>query len=496
MINFSDGLARSKKTIGRSSLLLSLTLLTSLIVSSIGIQSAQAHTPPKHVVLNFPITKYGALGDGRTDDTKAIEAAIAAAVKARGGNLTAVAGTYCFSGPLTLPNGVTLTGASMSTVKFKPTKAGAAFILQGASAISLCTIESQPGEQGYYYATPDPNPTRHSVYATAGASARLSSVNFSSANFLDCNAITMLSCTVSSTVAIFGSHNIVIEKVNFDPGYLNINADSNQKQSVGLSLLSCTWTPSGGNSAGGVIHVGGSIAKGASQGIQDCNFADGAVNVYIDNDKSVAYTYFNFANNVYSGYSMESTLLLQNLNPNVFAYVRDNQFHTVAIPGSPFAPIAAILAGPITPTAIGPVYFTDNDVWAAVVCAGGRMSITGNKFSNLGEIQCELASGPWVGPLTISSNTFTLTGQTSSANNVCPILVELSPTDSQNITGPVTIENNKCTSTVPLPGYIVVLDAPNDKTNVSGNTVKPTGAVTAVVHTQAAYDALLQQLGE
>ncbi len=171
MTNTTCGLALSKKYIRHLSLLVSLALLTSVFVSStISIRSAEAHRkPPVHEIPNFPITKYGAVGDARTDNTKAIEAAIAAAVKARGGNLTAVAGTYCFSAPLTLPNGVTLTGASMSTVIFKPTKIGAALILQGTSGISSCTLDVQPGGSGYYFDTQDPNPTQRGIYGTSGA---------------------------------------------------------------------------------------------------------------------------------------------------------------------------------------------------------------------------------------------------------------------------------------------------------------------------------------
>ncbi len=99
-----------------------------------------------------------------------------------------------------------------------------------------------------------------------------------------------------------------------------------------------------------------------------------------------------------------------------------------------------------------------------------------------------------MGPLTIVSNTFSLSGKASPYNS--PIFITLSPTDTKNTIGPVTIEKNRCTSTGTLPGYILVLDAANDKTNISGNTVTPTSAVTAVVHSQAAWEALLQQLGQ
>ncbi len=499
MTNSRYGSAQSKKYIRHLSLLVSIALLTSLIVSFINIRSAQAHgKPPVHEIPNFPIAKYGAVGDARTDNTRAIEAAIAAAVKAKGGNLTAGPGTYCFSGALTLPSGVTLTGSSMSAVTFKPTKSGAAFILQGSSGISSCTLDAQPGDTGYYFGTQDPNPSQRSVYGSAGARISLSKMNLASVVCIDCNAVVIENCTANSTIDVFGSHNIILEKITFATGYLGVYPDSSQKQSVGLSLISCTWPASDGALGGGagIITLGGGIAKGASQGIVGCNFSNYSLQVLLQNDKSVAHTYFSFANNLFTGISEGASLSLQSANPNVLTYVSGNYFNTVAIQGFPFAPIAALISSLGNASDVGPVFFVDNDVWASVACAGGRISFTGNKFSKLGQIQCELGSQGWVGPLTISNNSFSLSGQTSAANNVCPILVELSPTDAQNTAGPVTIEKNKCTSTVALPGYIVVLDAANDKTNVSGNTVTPAGAVTAVVHTQAAYDALLQQLGE
>ncbi len=357
MINTRYGWAPSKKCIRRLSLLVGIALLTSLIFSSIKIPSAQAHTPPRHVIPNFPIGKFGALGDGRTDDTAAIEAAIAAAVKARGGNLTAGPGTYCFSGALTLPSGVTLTGSSMSAVTFKPTKTGAAFILEGTSGISSCTLDKQPGDSGYYLVTQDPNPTQRSVYASAGARISLSKMNLASVVCIDCNAVVIENCTANSTVEVFGSHNIVIDKVNFAQGYLMVNADKSQKQSVGLSLISCTWPSLGGDSGVASITVGGGIARGASQGIVGCNFADNALQVFIQNDKSVAHTYFSFANNMFAGACMETSLVLQNANPNVVVYLDGNHFETVSIPNFPFLPTAAVLAGPATASNVGLVSF-------------------------------------------------------------------------------------------------------------------------------------------
>ncbi len=494
MINTWCGLAQSKKYVGHLFLLVGIALLTSLIFSSIKIPSAQAHTPPKHVIPNFPIDKFGALGNGVADDTKAIEGAIAAAVKARGGNLTAGPGTYCFSAALTLPTGVTLTGSSMSAVTFKPTKSGAAFILQGSSGISSCTLDEQPGGGGYYLGAQDPNPTQRSLYGTAGASVKLTSVNLASVDFIDCNAISVLDCTATSSISIFGSHNIAIEKVNFNKGYLNVEPDAKQRQSVGLSLVSCTWAQGAGNNGCCYLMLGGGVAKGAYQVIEDCNFANNQATIYINNDKSAAHTYLSFANNVCSGTSEESSLTLQNGNPNVVVYITGNKFNTVPFPSLPYGPTAVMVFNPPVLSSTGLVVMSNNSFWAPVACSGGRISITGNKFSNLGQIDASISSNGWIGPLTISNNSFSLSGATLANSSYSTIFVELSATDSKSLQGPVTIENNKCVSTTAIKAYILVLDAANDKTNVSGNTVSPAGAMIAVLHDQNAFDALLQQL--
>jgi hypothetical protein len=444
-------------------------------------------------VPNFPIANYGALGDNKTDNTTALNAAIAAAVSAKGGNVTAGPGTYLFSGPITLPSGVTLTGSSMSAVTFKPTKSGAAFVLQGTSGIAACTLLAQPGDDsGYGLSVQDPTPTQRSVYASAGASVSLMNVNLASVCCIDCDAINIMNCTENSALSIYGSRNILIENVNFNYGFLSINPDSNQKQSTGLSLVSCTWPSApGGGSGCAYVSVGGAIAKGASQGIQGCNFANNEITIFIQNDNSPAQTYFSVANNLYTGATSDQSLFLQNGNPNVVAYVTDNKINTVA--GSRGGPLGAAISTAASAGQIGSVVVTGNDFWAPLGCSGGSISITSNTFSQWGEIVCE-TSGAWLGPLTITGNSISLSGQTSNASSFCPVLVELSPTDSSNVTGPVTIQNNKCTSTVALKDYIILLDAPNDKTTVSGNTITPAGAVTAVVHTQADFDALIQQL--
>lgn len=64
-----------------------------------------------NVVSHLNVLAYGATGDGTTDDTAAIQAAIDAAEAAGGGTVFFPAGTYSFT-TLTLPAGVTLLGSN------------------------------------------------------------------------------------------------------------------------------------------------------------------------------------------------------------------------------------------------------------------------------------------------------------------------------------------------------------------------------------------------
>jgi hypothetical protein len=59
---------------------------------------------------DFPAAKFGARGDGKTDDGPAIQRALAAAAKANGGRVVLDARSYRLDTALTVPGGVTLAG--------------------------------------------------------------------------------------------------------------------------------------------------------------------------------------------------------------------------------------------------------------------------------------------------------------------------------------------------------------------------------------------------
>jgi polygalacturonase len=67
----------------------------------------------------FDVTTYGAVGDGKTDNTKALQAALAAAGSAGGGTVTIPSGTF-LSGPIVLSSGTRMDLTSGAILKMLP----------------------------------------------------------------------------------------------------------------------------------------------------------------------------------------------------------------------------------------------------------------------------------------------------------------------------------------------------------------------------------------
>ena len=120
---------RMVKQFGR--LFLGLSLLF-----TIGVFAGEpVHTPTSNY---FNVRVFGALGDGRTDDTAAFQKALDAAEKAGGGVVYAPVGNYFFAGNLNVPNAVTLAGVWQSVPAHnglrnrglpKPTDDGTTFLV-------------------------------------------------------------------------------------------------------------------------------------------------------------------------------------------------------------------------------------------------------------------------------------------------------------------------------------------------------------------------------
>jgi len=137
-------------------------------------EPAQAATPDR-----FDVRRFGATGDGRTDDTAAFQKALDAAGAAGGGIVYAPRGNYFFSGHLNVPNAVTLEGIWKSVPAHngirnrglpKPTDDGTTFLVtegagreDGPAFVTLNTNSTLKGVVLYYPQqnvddVPDPYP--------------------------------------------------------------------------------------------------------------------------------------------------------------------------------------------------------------------------------------------------------------------------------------------------------------------------------------------------
>jgi len=115
---------------------------------------------------HFDVRRYGAVGDGQTDDTAAFQKALDAAGKAGGGVAHAPRGNYLFKGHLNVPKAVTLAGMWQSVPAHngirdrglpKPTDDGTTFLVtegagseDGAPFITLNTNSTLKGVVLYY----------------------------------------------------------------------------------------------------------------------------------------------------------------------------------------------------------------------------------------------------------------------------------------------------------------------------------------------------------
>jgi hypothetical protein len=140
-------------------LILSLSLLF-----SVGILPTEAGQDPASDYFN--VRRFGAAGDGQTDDTAAFQKALDAAAKAGGGVVYAPRGNYFFAGNLNVPNAVTLAGIWQSVPAHnglrdeglpKPTDDGTTFLItagaggeDGPAFITLNTNSTLKGVVLYY----------------------------------------------------------------------------------------------------------------------------------------------------------------------------------------------------------------------------------------------------------------------------------------------------------------------------------------------------------
>jgi len=114
----------------------------------------------------FDVRQFGAVGDGKTDDTAAFQRTLDAAAQAEGGTVFAPRGNYLFKGHLNVPKAVTLAGLWQSVPAHngirdrglpKPTDDGTTFLVtegagseDGPAFITLNTNSTLKGVVLYY----------------------------------------------------------------------------------------------------------------------------------------------------------------------------------------------------------------------------------------------------------------------------------------------------------------------------------------------------------
>ena len=128
--------------------------------------SFAGESAPPAVPKHYNVRGFGAVGDGKTDDTAAFQKALDTAGKAGGGVVYAPVGNYFFAGNLNVPNAVTLAGIWQSVPAHngirdrglpKPTDDGTTFLVTGGAGredgpafITLNTNSTLKGVVLYY----------------------------------------------------------------------------------------------------------------------------------------------------------------------------------------------------------------------------------------------------------------------------------------------------------------------------------------------------------
>jgi polygalacturonase len=109
---------------------LAIRLLVGFVIAALPCLSGRAHENFR----NFPVSAYGAIGDGQHDDTSAIQSAINACAAAGGGTVLLASGTFCND---VLADRVTIHAPSNS-----PNTDGIDPICSHDVVISNCTIDT------------------------------------------------------------------------------------------------------------------------------------------------------------------------------------------------------------------------------------------------------------------------------------------------------------------------------------------------------------------
>ena len=138
-----------------------------LVLFCISAIEASTEKPAQAAVSDyFDVHRFGAAGDGKTDDTAAFQKALDAASEAGGGVVYTSRGNYFFAGHLNIPNAVTLAGVWQSVPAHngirdrglpKPTDDGTTFLVtgdagreDGSAFITLNTNSTLKGIVLYY----------------------------------------------------------------------------------------------------------------------------------------------------------------------------------------------------------------------------------------------------------------------------------------------------------------------------------------------------------